>query len=67
VTGTNFVAGTQVNWNGSARTTTFTSSTTLKASILASDITAAGTAQVTVANPTPGGGTSGALTFTITP
>jgi hypothetical protein len=35
------------------------------AAIPATDIAAAGTAQVTVFNPTPGGGTSNALTFTI--
>ena len=49
---------------GSARTTTFVGATQLTAAIPASDIAAAGTAQVRVANP--GGGTSNALTFTIT-
>jgi hypothetical protein len=38
----------------------------LKAAITAADIQAAGTAAVTVFNPTPGGGTSVARTFTIT-
>ena len=37
----------------------------MTSSIPASDIAAAGTAQVTVFNPSPGGGTSAALTFTI--
>ena len=64
VNGSNFVSGSVVQWNGSARTTTFVNGTQLTAAIPASDIAAAGTAQVRVANP--GGGTSNALTFTIT-
>jgi len=65
-TGTNFVAASVVQWNGSARTTTFVSSTQLRAAITAADITTAGTAAVTVFTPAPGGGTSTASTFTIT-
>jgi len=65
-TGTNFVAGSVVQWNGGARTTTFVSSTQLKAAITATDLAAAGTASVSVFSPTPGGGTSGAVTFTMT-
>jgi hypothetical protein len=66
ITGTNFVNGSVVRWNGSPRTTTFVSSTRLEAAIPASDIVTAGTANVTVFNPAPGGGESGAATFTIT-
>jgi hypothetical protein len=65
ITGTNFVNGSVVRWNGSDRTTTFVSSTQLTAAIPASDIATAGTANVTVFNPAPGGGESGAVTFTI--
>jgi hypothetical protein len=65
VSGTGFVSGAVVNWNASARTTTFVSSTQLKATINAADIALAGAAKVTVTNPGPGGGTSKALTFTI--
>src|SRR5207248_7441033 len=65
-TGTNFLASSVVRWNGSNRTTTFVSTTQLQAQILASDIAATGTAAVTVFNPTPGGGTSSSVTFTIT-
>ena len=64
VNGSNFVSGSVVQWNGAARTTTFVGATQLTAAIPASDIAAAGTAQVRVVNP--GGGTSNALTFTIT-
>jgi len=66
VTGTNYVAGSVVRWNGSSRTTTFGSSTSLTAAITATDVQSAGTATVTVFNPAPGGGTSGGATFTIT-
>ena len=65
ITGTNFVNGSVVRWNGSDRTTGFVSSTVLTATIPASDVATAGTANVTVFNPTPGGGESGAVTFTI--
>jgi hypothetical protein len=65
VNGTNFVSGSVVRWNGSNRTTTYSSSTKLTASISASDIASAGTATVTVYNPTPGGGTSNSKTLAI--
>ncbi len=67
ITGTNFVNSSVVRWNGSDRATTFGSSTKLTATISKNDLSAAGTAQVTVYNPAPGGGTSNAQTFTITP
>jgi len=66
VTGTGFVSNSVVNFNGNARTTTFASATQVTAAILASDVASAGTPSVTVTNPTPGGGTSNPLTFTIT-
>ena len=43
VTGTNFVSGSVVQWNGSARTTALVSGTQLTAAILASDIATPGT------------------------
>jgi hypothetical protein len=58
VDGTDFLASSVVRWDGSDRTTTFVSSVQLTADIPASDIATAGTANVTVFNPTPGGGTS---------
>ena len=66
LTGTGFASGSTVLWNGRSRTTSFSSATRLTATIPASDLATAGTAPVTVVNPTPGGGTSNALTFTIT-
>ena len=64
--GTNFINGSVAQWKGSARTTTFVSATQLTAAITAADIASSGTAAITVVNPTPGGGTSNSLTFTIT-
>ncbi|MFZ0821806.1 MAG: hypothetical protein WAM91_17215, partial [Candidatus Acidiferrales bacterium] len=64
--GTNFISSSVAQWKGAALTTTFVNTGQLTAAIPASDIAASGTAAVTVMNPTPGGGTSNALTFTIT-
>src|SRR5207253_10721694 len=64
-TRTNFAITSVVRWNGSRRTTTYVSSTQLQAQVTAADIATAGTSPVTVFSPTPGGGTSGASTFTI--
>jgi len=65
ITGSNFVSGCAAKWNGSGLKTTFVNSGKVTATVPASDIANAGTASVTVVNPTPGGGTSNALTFTI--
>jgi len=66
LTGTNFISSSVAQWKGSAQATTFVSATQLTAAITAADIASSGTAAITVLNPTPGGGTSNALTFTIT-
>jgi hypothetical protein len=63
VTGTGFVNGSIVQWNGSALTTGYQSSTQLLASVAANLIASPGNASVTVLNP--GGATSNAATFTI--
>jgi len=63
--GSGFVTNSVVRWNGSSRTTSVVSGNQLRAQIPSTDIATAGTAQVTVFNPTPGGGLSGAQTFTI--
>ena len=56
VSGTGFVAGSTVYWNGSPCPTTYLSSTRLLAAIPASAIVADGSAAVTVITPAPGGG-----------
>ena len=59
--GSNFVPSSVVRWNGSDRTTTHVSSAELQAAIPASDLAAGGDVQVTVFNPAPVGGLTGAL------
>ena len=66
IDGTNFVASSVVNFGGAAPPTTFVSSTQLTAAIPASSIVSTGTSAVKVTNPAPGGGTSNAVTFTVT-
>ena len=65
VTGSRFVKGSVVQWNGSARATTFDSASGLTATIPASDLASGGVSKVTVANPPPGGGVSADRTFTV--
>lgn len=65
VTGTGFVSGSVVDWNGSARTTTFVSASKLTAAITATDIASPATATVTVASPGPGGGVSNRQYFQV--
>jgi hypothetical protein len=64
-TGSNYVSASIIEWKGTKLTTTFVNSTTLTATVPSADIKTAGTATVTVVNPTPGGGTSAGQTFTI--
>ena len=69
VTGTGFVTGSSgsvIFWNGGPRPTNVASATQASAQISGTDIAAAGTANVQVFNPTPGGGSSNSVAFTIT-
>jgi hypothetical protein len=65
VTGTGFVSGSTINWNGSPQTTSYVSGEKLTASIPASAVTKGLTATVTVTSPTPGGGKSNPVYFTV--
>jgi outer membrane protein assembly factor BamB len=56
-----------VLWNGSARPTTFVSSTEVAAQIDSTDVQSAGNATVSVANGHGSGATTSGTTFTITP
>ena len=67
ITGNGFDSASQVLVNGSGRPTTFGGSTTLDAQLASGDLAAAGTYPVQVVNPTPGGGTSASLFFSIVP
>ena len=66
INGSGFVADSTVLWNGAGLATTYVNGTRLTATVSALDIATAGTAQVSVQNPTPGGGASANLGFTIT-
>lgn len=63
--GTHFAPGAVVYWNGTALPTFFNSGAELTATASASLTQSPGTAQITVVNPLPGGGTSNALPFTL--
>jgi hypothetical protein len=65
VNGSGFVSGSVVQVNGSARPTTFVSSTQLKAQLSNNDILSLGQRTITVFNPAPGGGTSNSATLTV--
>ena len=66
VRGSNFVNGSVVRWNGNARQTMFVSANELKATIPPEDLLSAGSAEVLVFTPSPGGGTSNAAMFIVT-
>jgi hypothetical protein len=65
VYGSNFENSATVQWNGTALPSTWVSATEMTATIPANDISSVGSAKVTVVNSSAGGGTSAALTFTI--
>lgn len=66
VNGSNFISDSVVRFEGSDRSTTFVSSSQLTATIPSSDLETAGEFDITVFNPTPGGGESAGKTFTVT-
>jgi hypothetical protein len=66
VYGDNFISGSTINWNGAALTTTYISNAQVTAVVPAANIAKAATAAVTVTSPTPGGGVSNVLYFTVT-
>jgi Bacterial Ig-like domain (group 3) len=65
LTGSNFVTDSTVRWNNEDVETTYTNATTLSAKITTDKFATAGTASVTVFNPSPGGGTSGAKDYAV--
>lgn len=65
VNGSNFLQGAFVQFNNSARATTFVSSNQLTATLQTSDLAFAAQAKITAVNPLPGGGTSNPLTLTV--
>ncbi len=65
LTGTNFASNSVVRWNGADRVSTVVSATQMTAQISAGDVSASGTASVTVV--TPGVGVSNPLSLVINP
>ncbi len=65
INGTGFVPGAVVNFNGSPRPTAFFSASQVFAQLSAADVANVSTANITVTNPAPGGGTSNVLTLSI--
>jgi hypothetical protein len=63
VNGTGFFFGSKVLWNGQELTTLYQTPTRV---MFTPVLTTAGTAQIAVRNPAPGGGTSATTTFTVT-
>lgn len=63
LTGTNFLPGVAVTWNGSYRTTTIVDATHVTVAIPASDLAAAGSASLVATNP--GASASNTLTITV--
>jgi hypothetical protein len=66
VNGNGFVRSSVVLWQGVPRATTFVSARQLRAAISSADLATPGRVPVTVLTRSPGGGTSGAVIFTVT-
>lgn len=65
VTGTGFVEDSVIRWDGEDRATTYISSTQLEVAIPSTDLETSGVVDVTVFNPSPGGGESAPAEFTV--
>jgi hypothetical protein len=65
VNGSGFVSGSVINWNGTPLTTTLVNGSQLTATVPASSIANASTASITVSSPSPGGGASNLLFFSV--
>jgi len=63
--GSGFTESSVVNWNGTALQTTYGATSVLTALVPASSLANSGVASVTVTNPSPGGGTSNSIRFTV--
>lgn len=66
VNGAGFISGSTVRRNGIDRFTTYISPTQLRVTLPGSDFATPGTASISVFTPTPGGGISNALSFSVT-
>ena len=66
VTGIGFFVTSQITFDGAPTATAYQDATHLKGTVTAAQLAIAGSISVRVVNPTPGGGTSTALAFTMT-
>jgi hypothetical protein len=65
LTGTGFVLGTAVYFEGAPRRTVLTGRSSLSAVLVAEDLDEAGTFSITAVNPAPGGGASAPVSLTL--
>ncbi|MFL6439917.1 MAG: IPT/TIG domain-containing protein [Terriglobales bacterium] len=65
--GSGFVQGATLNWNGTPLQTMFGDAGTISANVPAMDVASVGTAHISVTNPSPGGGASNILSYGIAP
>jgi hypothetical protein len=63
--GSGFTTGSQVKWNTTNLSTSYSSPNQLTAVIPVGNLNTAGPISITVQNPDPNGGTSGAINFTV--
>jgi subtilase family serine protease len=65
IAGSGFISGSTVTYNNVAHSASYMSASQLAISLTTSDMAATGTYPVVVTNPTPGGGASGAMNFSV--
>lgn len=63
--GSGFVPGSVVTWNGKTHPASYVSANEMTVYVTAANIASAGTANIAVKNPAPGGGKSNVLAFSI--
>lgn len=65
ITGSGFISSSMAQWNGAPIATTYSSSTSVSATLTASSLANGTIAKIAVVNPSPGGGTSAAVNFSV--
>ena len=65
INGSGFVSSSSVTYNGAAHVSTFLGATQIALALSSGDVGTRGTYPVVVTNPSPGGGSSGAINFSV--
>jgi YVTN family beta-propeller protein len=65
ISGSGFISSSSVSFNGTAQTTNYVSGSQLTIALTTAELASIGNFNVVVMNPTPGGGSSSAATFTV--